>query len=429
MATIELRTALQSFVAWLQAYGDTSQDQYDFWANPAGQRAKRLAYRHKIAGAAMAAPFVLLDAALPGTRCLFRPKQRFPIADAHYAMGFFNLAAGGLAAPGGEAPDNTASPAGGRESAIAAGARYLDALTASRAPGFANAGWGYPFDWEGWFGTFKAGTPFITTTVYGYEAFEQGYALTGDPRYLEMMRSVARFAFEDLTEQEVAPGARASSYGPHDQRRVVNASAYRAFLLSRAGLRFERDDWLEAARGNLAFVLRSQQGDGSWLYAMDDRDRFVDNFHTCLVLKNLAKLVRDTGHAAARDAAGQGYAFYKRNLLDEAGLPVPFAQAQRLNLVRRELYDLAEGINLALLMRGADPEADSIAERLVQHVLEDWMLPDGHFVTRTTWFGRNTIPYHRWAQAQTFHALTRALLDGPAAGPGTGPAASRQKEV
>jgi hypothetical protein len=415
MASPDLRTALQAFVAWLQAYGDTSQDPYDFWANPAGQKAKRLAYRHKVAGTAAAAPFVLLDAALPGARRFFRAKQRFPIADAHYAMGFFNLAAtaaAGGAASGGAAPD--------REDEVAAGARYLDALTASRAPGFTNAGWGYPFDWEGWFGTFKAGTPFITTTVYGYEAFEQGYEITGDPTYLDMMHSVARFAFEDLTEQEVAPGARASSYGPHDQRRVVNASAYRAFLLARAGLRFERDDWSEAARGNLAFVLRSQQNDGSWLYAMDDRDHFVDNFHTCLVLKNLAKFAQDTGHAAAQDAIRQGYAFYKRKLLDEAGLPVPFAQAQRLNLVRRELYDLAEGINLALLMRGADPEADSIAERLVQHVLEDWMLPDGHFVTRITWFGRNTIPYHRWAQAQTFHALTRTLLDERPAGSPTG---------
>ncbi len=228
-----------------------------------------------------------------------------------------------------------------------------------------------------------------------------------------MMRSVARFACKDLADQEVVPGAMACSYGPFDERQVVNASAYRAFLLGRAGRRFGRDDWLEAARGNLAFVLRSQQDDGAWLYAMDERDHFVDNFHTCLVLKNLAKIVRDTGHAAARDAIRQGYAFYKQNLLDERGLPVPFAQARRLNLVRRELYDFAEGINLALLMRGIDPEADEIARRLTHHVLDHWLLPDGHFVTRTTWFGRNTVPYHRWAQAQTFHALTRVLLDPP----------------
>lgn len=308
-------------------------------------------------------------------------------------------------------------------------------------PDFQNAAWGYPFDWEGWFGTFKAGTPFITTTAYCYEAFERGYELTGDLSHLEMMRSIARFAHEDLTDQQVAPEAFASSYGPFDKRRVVNASAYRALLLARAGRRFQREDWLEAARGNTTFVLRSQQPDGSWLYAMDAHDQFVDNFHTCFVLKNLVKILRATGDdaapgdgapaprgdapnrgggatAAATSAIGeairQGYAFYKRNLLDSEGLPVPFAQTQRLNLVRRELYDLAEGLNLALLIRDLDPDADAIAGRFVKELLDNWTLADGHFVTRATWFGRNKVPYHRWAQAQTFCALTCALLDAPA---------------
>ena len=464
METTRLDSSIRSFVSWLDSYGDLSQDQYDFWANPSGQRAKRLAYHHRVAGLALAAPFVLLDAAIPRSRRVFRGRQRFPIADAHYAMGFFNLAAASPAGQGG-APGPTAAPRGAastpaapdsRESRIATGRRYLAALLASRVPGHANAGWGYPFAWEGWFGTFPAGTPFITTTAYVYEAFEQGYGLTGDPEYLEMMRSIARFAHEDLVDQEVAPGVWASSYGPLDRRRVVNASAYRALLLTRAGLRFQREDWLEAARGNIAFVLQSQRPDGSWLYAEEERDRFVDNFHTCFVLKNLVKIAQATGGnpaiggAAARtsvgappagtgplagaaapgsalpasaaapdapgspilDAAREGYAFYKRNLLDDRGLPVPFAQTQRLNLVRRELYDLAEGINLALLMRGSDPEADSIAGRLLGELLENWTLPDGHFVSRITWFGHNTVPYHRWAQAQTFHALTRAVPEG-----------------
>jgi hypothetical protein len=450
MDRAELLARIQSFLTWLDGYGETSQDPYDFWANPIGRRAKRVAYEHWLAGLALAAPFVLLDAAVPWSRVLFRGKRRFPIADAHYAMGFFALAASGarlavatdpgptpprapgaapgspagpaaaprvdraaaLAPPGPAAPGVAPVPPASADAYLAAGRHYLAALVASRAPGFQNAGWGYPFDWEGWFGTFKAGTPFITTTAYAYEAFEQGYVFTGDPGYLDTMVSIARFAYHDLTEQEVAPAAYASSYGPFDRRQVVNASAYRAFLLTRAGQRFGRDDWLETARGNLAFVLHSRQRDGSWLYAMEDQDRFVDNFHTCLVLKNLVKIWQANGDQTVLDAVREGYAFYKRNLLDDKGLPVPFAQAQRLNLVRRELYDLAEGINLAVLMRGLDPDAESIGGRLLTELLDNWTLPDGHFVTRVTWFGKNKVPYHRWAQAQTFYALTRVLLEG-----------------
>ena len=105
---------------------------------------------------------------------------------------------------------------------------------------------------------------------------------------------------------------------------------------------------------HLAFVLWSQQPDGSWLYAMDGKDAFVDNFHTCFVLKNLFKAWRVLGDEELHAAIDKGYGFYKSHLLDERGLPVPFARTQRLTLQRRELYDFAEGINLGLLLADVD---------------------------------------------------------------------------
>jgi hypothetical protein len=391
----KLLDAISSFVAWLETFGDTSQDQYDFWANKAGRRVKRFAYRHGVAGLPVVAPFVILESIAPGSRRFFRERKRFPIADAHYAMGFFGLA---------RVDD--------KQLWTTVGERYLTQLRLSRSPGFANSGWGYPFDWETCFGTFKAETPLITSTPYVYEAFECGYAATRNPSFQEVMLSIARFAHEDLVDQEVSPGAFAGSYGPFDRRRVVNASAYRAFLLTTAGLRFERSDWLAAAEGNVAFILQSQQSDGSWFYAMDGKDRFIDNFHTCFVLKNLVKIQKLTEDETLLGAIRQGYDFYKRSLLDARRLPIPFAQTQRVNMVRRDLYDFAEGINLALLMKDLDPDAVPILHSLVEELVDRWLLPDGHFVTRVTWFGRNTVPYHRWAQSQTFRALTQVCLEG-----------------
>ena len=159
-------------------------------------------------------------------------------------------------------------------------------------------------------------------------------------------------------------------------------------------------------------MLWSQQPDGSWFYAMDGKDAFVDNFHTCFVLKNLCKAWRVLGDEELRAAIDKGYGFYKSHLLDGRGLPVPFARTQRLTLQRRDLYDFAEGINLGLLLADMDHDASAIAMDLMRHVLERWVLEDGHFATRETVFGRNTIPYHRWAQAQMFRALTCAVLRG-----------------
>jgi hypothetical protein len=388
--------AVEAFVPWLDQAGDFSQDYFDFWMSRPGRRAKAIYYRNPRLGLGLVAPFVLLDLVAPSARRFFTPPHRLPIADAHYAMGFIALA--GM----------TGSAAYAQK-----GRAYLAALQASRCAGFAEYCWGYPFDWETCFGTFTAGTPLITTLPYVYEAFEAGLEGLGDERCRPVLESIARFAHAGFRQTELAPGVVTTSYTPDDPRRVVNANAYRAYLLTAAATRFGRAQWQQSAEGNLQFVLTAQRDDGSWLYAHDGRDAFIDNFHTCFVLKNLVKVWRATGRADLLPAITKGYAFYKSRLLDH-GSPRPFARTQRLTLRYRDLYDYAEGINLALLMRDLDPDAHAILERQVSELCADWQTADGHFVTRRYRFVANRVPYHRWAQSQVFRALVAYLTAGVA---------------
>jgi len=203
---------------------------------------------------------------------------------------------------------------------------------------------------------------------------------------------------------EIDDGA-AAAYSPFDRTMVVNASAYRGYLLASAARRFERADWRDAADRNMVFVLASQRPDGSWPYGRSAGDEFVDNFHTCFVLKNLFKFWRLTEREDVLAAVSRGYAYYRQDLLDKASQPIPFAVRSRTSLHRRDLYDYAEGLNLALLLRDVEPGSREIGLRLLAGLVEHWALPDGHFVTRRLVVGRNTVPYHRWAQAQVFHAL------------------------
>jgi hypothetical protein len=211
------------------------------------------------------------------------------------------------------------------------------------------------------------------------------------------------------------PDAEAGAYTPIDHRRVVNANAYRGFLLVTAGRRFERDDWEAAGRRNLNYVLASQRRDGSWPYSTDGSDDFVDNFHTCFVLKNLAKAWLLTRDELMRDAVLRGYGFYLSHLVDDSGLPIPFAERPRVTLHRRDLYDYAEGINLAHIVRELIPDAGRVLERLTCDLVERWQLPDGHFVTRELAIGRSKVPYHRWGQSQTFRSLARLVASDPPA--------------
>src|SRR5213076_416084 len=84
----EVSRALTNFTEWLDAYGETSWDYQSFFAGPVGGRAKALYYRHGLIGTAAVAPMIFCEAFLPAARWLFHHGIRFPIADAHYAMGF-----------------------------------------------------------------------------------------------------------------------------------------------------------------------------------------------------------------------------------------------------------------------------------------------------------------------------------------------------
>ena len=184
---------------------------------------------------------------------------------------------------------------------------------------------------------------------------------------------------------------------------VVNANAYRAFLLTRAGKDLADERYLKVAERNLNFVVESQNPDGSWYYSIDGQRDFVDHFHTCFVMKALAKIESLTGNPRCTKAIDNGIEYYVKNLFDEEGMPKPFSRRPRLTVYKRELYDYAECINLAVLLRGRAPALDSILDRIVN--VSGWQKSDGSFRSRELFLGWDNTPMHRWAQSQFFRSL------------------------
>ncbi|HXR17386.1 MAG TPA: hypothetical protein VN777_14430 [Terriglobales bacterium] len=389
--TEKMRSALGRFTNWLERYGETSYDHQSFYASKIGRRAKALYYRKPMLGTLAVAPMVLSEAFFPSARTLFWKPQRFPIADAHYAMGFAFLAA----------IDRT-------EKQHQRAVHFLEVLKETRSPNQDEYCWGYPFDWETRAGTFRGATPLITTEPYGYEAFSQVYALDGDPQWLRIMRSIAKHAFESYRDVETAPDTASCGYtpAPDDPCGVVNASAYRAFLLTKAGIELSEPRYLEVARRNMNFVLACQNADGSWYYSTDGERDFVDHFHTCFVMKALAKIEQLTGNSRCSDAIERGVSYYVKNLFDADRLPKPFSKRPRLTVYRNELYDCAECINLGVLLQGRFPELDALALGVVNDVLARWQKTDGSFRARRLLVGWDNVPMHRWAQSQMFRSLS-----------------------
>src|SRR6266446_7265670 len=121
-----VRAAVLRFVGWLDRYGETSYDHQSFFASDLGRRAKSLYYTNPALGTLAVSPMIFCEAFLPSARKLFWKPQRFPIADAHYAMGFAFL-----------------SPALGEEQYYRRAVHFLEVLKETRTAGFKHYAWGY----------------------------------------------------------------------------------------------------------------------------------------------------------------------------------------------------------------------------------------------------------------------------------------------
>ena len=398
MDPIEIQKVLERFVEWLDRFGEVSRDHQSFYAGPIGRRAKALYYRHKLAGMPAVAPMVFSEAFFPSARKWFHHPMRLPIADAHYAMGFACL-----------------YEANGNEHYFQRAVHFLDVLQKTRCMEFKEYSWGYPFDWITGTGVIPAGTPLVTTTPYVFEAFLQMEQLQPHSKWRQILESIARHVYSDYRDFKLSDTASTCSYTPFDKVGVVNASAYRAFTLTSAAKFFGDDHFMETARRNLNFVLESQNEDGSWPYAVDGRRNFVDHFHTCFVMKALAKIYFLTGNEDCLNALRPGVDFYLENLFSEDGMPRPFAKAPRLTVYRHELYDCAECVNLCLLLRNHFPQLDKTLETVIAGFLGNWVKPDGSFRSRQLMFGWDNVPMHRWGQSQMFRSLALYLKEARAA--------------
>lgn len=386
-----LESSIQRFLSWLEKHGYASYDPYDIWGIPYSLWARKLYYKKSLLGLPFIAPILLIDTFLPGLRRFLVKKERFATADAQLILTFINLYKYYQS-----------------EEYLTKAKKLGEELLSYSVPGYSGYCWGYPFDWQNSGALWRKNTPYITATPYCFEAYLALYDNTGDKRYLDIAESITRFVADDLKETPTGENASAGSYSPIDNSKVINASAYRAMVLTEASVRFSNSSYKEKADRNLNFILQTQNADGSWLYEIDHaKGAFIDHFHTCFVIKNLYKISRHNSSSQIIDAIHRGFEYYRNSLFRPDGSPRPFAVEPRFQIVTDDLYNYAEAITLCSLLNKEIPCAGDLANRLAATLTGKYQLSKGFFVTKKYRSGiKTTFPFLRWSQAQVFYGLT-----------------------
>lgn len=312
-------------------------DPYDLWKTAGGFIVKNFYNHHPKLGLVPAALFTLYDVFLNNERRNFYTPQEYPIVRAWAALILLNLYRHNRKA---STIDNVVL--------------HLDWLKQNTCHGYSGYCWGLGFKYAVSKDLiYDSNMPLSTMTPYPLEAFVTYTEISKSDAYLDVIRSIYSFFENDIQILEETKEYLVTSYAPLPDRKVVNTVSYSMYSL--ATLLPYIDEMEHQRLGQkikklFAFIVKSQNAEGSWFYSPEGHS-FIDCFHSCVVLKNIIKTNRAFPLHDSDQVVAQGYLYLKNNFfVEKVGLFKRFSKSNKPSIVKFDLYDNAEMLNLAILM-------------------------------------------------------------------------------
>lgn len=273
--------------------------------------------------------------------------------------------------------------------------------------GYAGAAWGYNFDWQSRNFFAPRGTPTIVPTAFAARALIEASDALHDSQYLEAARNVCNFILKDLHQPVDTGDELCFSYSPNDDTEIFNASLFAAETLAAVGARSNENNYCDLAIRAARFVIRRQNKDGSWVYGTDERQQWIDNFHTAYVLSSLFRIGKacQTGDVEIMKALGDGYDFWTKSFFLADGWPKYYHD----QLHPADSHAAATAIVTLTELRELDDGALPFAEKIADWAIENLRDPSGYFYYQRRRLFTVRTPFMRWTQAWMLYALARLL--------------------
>lgn len=365
-----------------------SYDPYDIWKTDIGIRTKQLYYKNKSLGLIPAGLLTLYDLYINNTVQIGYKKQEYPITRAQAALSLLNL----------YRKKND-------QKYLKYAKKHIDWLLDNSSTGYSGYCWGLNFDWiysaeE----TYDKNTPFSTHTPYPLEALIAYYQETKDNSLLEPIKSVLQFLEIDLQVMEEDDNKLIISYGAEKDRIVTNANSYVMYMYAMLLPFFpEKKEYIENKIQKIYYFLTSVQNtDGSWLYSPYENNSFIDCFHSCFVMKNIYKTNQIVKLNTSTSVIKNGYNYVLENFLDKDHfLFKRFAVSNKPSLVKFDLYDNAEMLNLAILL-----EDKKTVIKLDQTIKSTFVRGSTVYSTIDIFGFKKNANHLRWAVVPYLYALS-----------------------
>jgi len=283
---------------------------------------------------------------------------------------------------------------------------FLSKLASLRSDQYAEACWGYNFDWKSRAFFAPRGTPNVVCTASAAHAYLDWYEKTGSDSALEVARSSCSFLLDRINRSRPSSGAgHCFSYTPLDHSQVHNVNLLAAELLSRTYSKTGAEQYREEAESAVSFTVSRQRSDGSWPYGEAQSQSWIDSFHTGFVLVSLKHLIEDLRRSDLKPALNAGYEFYSKRFFLADGTPGYYHD----RLYPLDVHSAAQGVITFAELKDLMPNAEAMAGRIVKWALDNLQDRAGFFYFQKHRWWTNKLSYMRWAQAWMLYALSLYL--------------------
>lgn len=365
-----------------------SYDLYDIWKTPIGTKVKSLYNFNKYLGIAPAGLLTLLDLVFNNFMRLFYKKQEYPIVRALAAQTLMNLYSATRDAK-----------------YLSFSKKHIDYLIQNHSTGYSGICWGIGFKWPAGKGIiYDANTPFSTHTPYVLEAIHNYIVQSGDKTYITHIESIYNYFENDVKIMSEDENSIGISYGPFKDRLITNAVSYALYAYCIFSIYIKKDEEKIQKRINKLynFVQQNQLEQGEWLYEPFNSDSFIDCFHSCFILKNIYKANKISPLSGSEEILNQGYTYIKCNFYNgETNLVKRFSKSNKPSIVKYDLYDNAEFLNLTILLG-----EEKLAEKLQNSIVKNFQRNENIYSVIDFLSIRRYKNTSRWAVMPYLYALS-----------------------
>lgn len=277
-------------------------------------------------------------------------------------------------------------------------------LASLRSPNYAEACWGYNFDWQSRAFFAPRGTPNLVCTVFAGHAYLDWNERTGSESALEMATSICRFLLDRLNRTRDIDGD-CFSYTPLDHSRVHNVNLLGAEFLARMFAKTNIEEYGGAAERAARFTVARQRRDGSWFYGEAESQDWIDSFHTGFAVVSLKHLIRYLDASVWKAALEGAYEFYEKRFFLADGTPGYYHD----RLYPHDVHSAAQGVITFVEMTDLMPNAKAMAGRVMRWSIDELQDPAGFFYFQRHRFYTIKTSHIRWAQAWMLYALSLYL--------------------